>query len=79
VIPIEHYPRQESNNLPETREKAGIAGDDSAESSALLPGSTPIDHELQRVLNAWPMLPEAIRAGILAMIQTSSLPSRLDH
>jgi hypothetical protein len=27
-----------------------------------------IDPDLQRVLDAWPTLPEALRAGILAMI-----------
>jgi hypothetical protein len=31
---------------------------------------------LARVVDAWPMLPDAIRAGILAMIQTSCLHSR---
>jgi hypothetical protein len=29
------------------------------------------DAELQRVLDAWPALPEALRAGILAMIDAA--------
>jgi hypothetical protein len=29
-----------------------------------------LDTDLQRVLDAWPTLPEALRAGILAMIRT---------
>jgi hypothetical protein len=30
-----------------------------------------IDVDLQRVLNAWPTLPPALRAGILAMIDAA--------
>jgi hypothetical protein len=30
-----------------------------------------IDADLQRVLDAWPTLPEALRAGILAMIDAA--------
>jgi hypothetical protein len=30
--------------------------------------------DLAAVVAAWPMLPEAIRAGILAMVQAASVP-----
>jgi hypothetical protein len=33
---------------------------------------TKLDAERQRVLDAWPTLPEALRAGILAMIDAAS-------
>jgi hypothetical protein len=29
------------------------------------------DAELRAVVNAWPVLPEAIRAGILALVRTA--------
>ncbi|MBT6158040.1 MAG: hypothetical protein HOK71_09835 [Planctomycetaceae bacterium] len=32
---------------------------------------TPIDVDLAAVVDAWPKLPEAIRAGILAMIRAA--------
>ena len=32
---------------------------------------SPTDPDLQRLLDAWPTLPEAMRAGILAMIAAS--------
>jgi hypothetical protein len=52
---------------------------DSSEKQAALAVSLPSHPELARVVDAWPMLPEAIRAGILAMIQSSCLHSRPDH
>ena len=33
-----------------------------------------ISHDLAGVIDAWPSLPEAIRAAILAMIQTTTRP-----
>jgi len=33
--------------------------------------NTPIDPDLAAVVDAWPKLPEAIRAGILAMIRAA--------
>jgi hypothetical protein len=43
-----------------------------ANSGALSPDFVEIDPDLQRIVNAWPTLPEAMRAGILAMIAASS-------
>ncbi len=34
--------------------------------------SEPIPPELARVLEAWPSLPEAVKAGILAMVRAST-------
>jgi len=42
-----------------------------AESGAVSPISGPIDPDLQRVIDAWPNLPEAVKAGILAMVKAS--------
>jgi hypothetical protein len=46
-----------------------------------LPGATrgatgliPDDPDLAAVVDAWPVLPEAIKAGILAMVRASGLP-----
>jgi len=36
-----------------------------------LPDSVPIDPDLAAVVEAWPKLPEAIKAGILAMIRAA--------
>jgi hypothetical protein len=43
-----------------------------AQSGALSTNSDQIDADLQRVLDAWPTLPEALRAGILAMIAAAA-------
>jgi hypothetical protein len=32
---------------------------------------TPIDPDLAQIVESWPRLPEAIRAGILAMVRAS--------
>ena len=42
-----------------------------AESGALAAGSPPIDPEMVRVIEAWPSLSAAIRAGVLAMIDAT--------
>jgi hypothetical protein len=42
-----------------------------AESGAVSPISGPIDPDLQRVIDAWPNLPEAVKAGIVAMVKAS--------
>jgi len=55
-----------------------------AKSGALRANSTEIDPKLATIINAWPMLPEAIRAGIVAMVKasaatTGSKPSQDSH
>ena len=47
---------------------AGRAG---AESGAALASSGSSDRELERILEAWQSLPEAVRAGILAMVMAT--------
>lgn len=42
-----------------------------AESGALTLGNLSIDPALAALIDAWPKLPEAIRAGILAMIRAA--------
>ena len=42
-----------------------------AESEAVSPNSGPTDAELAAVVDAWPGLPDAIEAGILAMIKAA--------
>jgi hypothetical protein len=42
-----------------------------AESSALGAQNGLFDHELAAVVDAWPTLPEPIKAGILAMIRAA--------
>jgi len=37
------------------------------------------DPDLARLIDAWPRLPEAIRAGILAMIEAALTSAKLDH
>jgi hypothetical protein len=61
-------PRQDSNPLSETLEKPQIPDKDGAISDALSANSDPIDPDLRRLIDAWPTLPEALRAGILAMV-----------
>jgi len=40
-----------------------------AESGAVSPLSGRVDARLQRVIDAWPNLPEAVKAGIVAMVK----------
>lgn len=49
-----------------------IASDQSgAQSGALSAREAPLDPELAAVVDAWPALPAAIKAGILAMIRAA--------
>jgi hypothetical protein len=43
-----------------------------AESDASGPDSAPIDTDLARVIDAWPGLPEAVKAGIKAMVKAAT-------
>ena len=46
-------------------------GDTVADDSSRDSSSNEIDPNLQRVLDAWPTLPEALKTGILAMIDAA--------
>jgi hypothetical protein len=37
-----------------------------------------IDADLGRLIDAWPTLPDAIRAGILAIMEAAANPSKRD-
>jgi hypothetical protein len=39
---------------------------------------TLLDDDLNRLLDAWPKLPDVIRAGILAMVEAAANPSKRD-
>jgi hypothetical protein len=56
---------------PQNAGKTQISQTGGAKSGALSSDSAPIDPDLQRVLEAWPMLPAALRSGILAMIDAA--------
>jgi hypothetical protein len=55
----------------ETPGNTALSAKGGAESGALTPTKTNIDPALSALIDAWPMLPEAIRAGILAMIRAA--------
>ncbi len=50
-----------------TRESRG-----GAESGAVGAESAPADPDLQRLIDAWPTLPDAVRAGIAAMVRAAA-------
>jgi hypothetical protein len=52
-------------------EKTALLAQAGAESGALTPTSPHIDPALTALISAWPTLPEAIRAGILAMVRAA--------
>ncbi len=61
-------------HLLKTPEKSPIAESSGAESGAVVAriGPEAVDAELQAVIEAWPELSAAIRAGILAMVAAAS-------
>jgi hypothetical protein len=58
---------------PDPRSSGNSAGGDQsgAESGALDPRNAEFDPDLSAVVEVWPKLPEAIRAGIMAMIRAA--------
>ncbi len=62
-------------HTPETPTISQIPDSSGAESGALgaqLPPTPPADAALARLVEAWPTLPKAVRAGISAMIDASA-------
>jgi hypothetical protein len=47
-------------------------GQGGAKSDALAPESTSINPALATIIDAWPVLPDVIRAGILVMVRAGS-------
>lgn len=58
------YPANSSENR-------GVADESGADSGALGAQVGAIDPELGAIIDAWPTLPDAIKAGILAMVRTA--------
>ena len=56
----------------ETPAKRGISETGGAKSGALSPVSTPIDPDLAAITAAWPELPAALKAGIVAMVKAAT-------
>ena len=54
---------------PKLSENPGSSHHNGAESGALGTRDAPLDLELADVVDAWPRLPDSIKAGILAMIR----------
>ena len=62
-----------ANRLPSHPTEAPVRTSDKAENvlPSCLPDSTHNDPDLAAVVKAWPDLPEAVKAGILAMVKAS--------
>ena len=60
---FEHPPYSSGNT--------GVAAESGAESGALDAESRSEDPELGTIIDAWPTLPDALKAGILAMIRAT--------
>ena len=56
---------------PKSTGNSGVGDQSGAECGALGVQSAPIDPDLRAVIEHWPALPEAIKAGILAMIRAA--------
>jgi hypothetical protein len=66
--PSKLAPADTSTCKPTTSDSAST-NDNSRDSNAI--AASPVDLDLQRVINAWPELPAAIQAGIMAMVQAA--------
>jgi hypothetical protein len=56
---------------PENPKKTALSEQRGTESGTVATDPTPIDPDLAKIIDAWPTLPEPIRAGILAMIRAA--------
>jgi hypothetical protein len=64
-----HQRRQDSSKHQQHRKNNGVSQEGGAESGAESAKTPPIDPDLAEVIKAWPALPIAVRAGILAMVR----------
>ncbi len=55
----------------ENTEKYAPSDERAAPGAAVEPAEVPIDLDLQLVIEAWKTLPEATKAGIMAMVQAA--------
>ena len=56
---------------PETPANQGISETGDAQSDALSANSAPVDPDLAAITAAWPGLPAALKAGIVAMVNAA--------
>ncbi len=57
--------------MPNSPGKSGFSESGGAKSGALGAQGGAIAPELRTIIDAWPALPDAIKAGILAMVRTA--------
>ena len=60
------HPASSDNDLQSIRNQGG------AESGAVGAPDRPTDPDLQHLITAWPDLPDAVKAGITAMVQATT-------
>ena len=56
---------------PENTGKTAVSAQSGTDSGALDAENGPDDHQLAEVIDAWPGLPDAVQADILAMIRAA--------
>ena len=61
-------PRAGEGNAEKTGDSDECAAPRAAQSAA----NPPFDADLQQLIDAWPDLPEAVKAGILAMVKAAA-------
>jgi hypothetical protein len=59
-------------HLANSSATAHISGEPEAKGEAVQPPKPPVDPDLARLVEAWPALPAALKAGILAMVKASA-------
>jgi len=64
---------QPNAEVPDSKGTYGDAGSDTSDSPSSSHANRSDDEDLSRVAEAWPDLPAAIRAGILAMVEAAIL------
>jgi hypothetical protein len=66
---LSHETTGNSSGLPQSGAKSGALGAQTADFGDS--ATDPMDPELAAVVDAWPALPAAIKAGILAMVRAA--------
>jgi hypothetical protein len=70
--PLKQIPPRGNEHLANSPGNKGVEGRRDAFSDALSGNSTPIDPDLQTVIDAWPTLPDDAKTGILAIVRRQS-------
>ena len=68
---LKRHPLGEANYSTTSSEKPQSSDMGASESAAFPSLDGYLATELQAVIDAWPALPEAVKVGILAMVQTT--------